>query len=225
MLTRTRISTSLITAMSALLACTAAAASGERDATGYDVTITNLTRAQSFTPALIVSHRTRDHLLFNAGDPASTELAALAEGGDTQPLEQQLSGNPGVSSIANSGVLLAPGGSVTVHISALPRDHVSMAAMLIPTNDGFFSFQDLDLPRARDTVTAYSPAYDAGSEPNDELCINIPGPVCGGAGGSPEAGGEGYVHIHSGIHGIGNLEPATYDWRNPVARVTITRSR
>jgi len=35
------------------------------------------------------------------------------------------------------------------------------------------------------------------------------------------------VHIHSGIHGVGggvptsNLNPATRDWRNPVAKITF----
>ena len=72
-----------------------------------------------------------------------------------------------------------------------------------------------------------SPAYDAGSEPNDELCAKIPGPACGGEGGSPDASGEGYVHIHihihAGIQGIGDLTSADYDWRNPTARIVIKR--
>ena len=69
------------------------------------------------------------------------------------------------------------------------------------------------------------PGYDAGSELNDELCLNIPGPVCGGAGGSPEAGGEGYVHISGGISGKADLAAATYDWRNPTAKIVIKRVR
>ena len=68
-----------------------------------------------------------------------------------------------------------------------------------------------------------SPGYDAGSEPNDEDCDNIPGPVCGGEGASPDEGGEGFVHIQAGIHGIADLDPAERDWRNPVAEVTIRR--
>lgn len=192
----------------------------------YDVTITNLTRGQSFTPILVVSHRPNSHLLFNAGEPASEQLAALAEGGDTMPLNELLNETRGVNSTETSAGLLDPGETVTVQIRAR-RGHnrISMASMLIPTNDAFFSFQNLHLPRGHRSVVKYSPAYDAGSEPNDELCINIPGPVCGGEGGSPGIGGEGYVHIHAGIHGIGDLDPATYDWRNPVARVVIKRTR
>jgi hypothetical protein len=36
-------------------------------------------------------------------------------------------------------------------------------------------------------------------------------------------GAEEYVHIHSGIHGIGDLDPAEFDWRNPVATIRIQK--
>ena len=69
------------------------------------------------------------------------------------------------------------------------------------------------------------PGYDAGSEPNDELCASIPDPPCGGEGGSPNAGGEGFAHVQAGIHGIGDLSAADYDWRNPVATIKVERVR
>ena len=71
--------------------------------------------------------------------------------------------------------------------------------MLIPTNDAFVALNGVSLPRAnRSTVVHMAVAYDAGSESNDEVCANIPGPVCGGDGSS-DGDGEGYVHVHSGI--------------------------
>jgi hypothetical protein len=201
------------------------ALAGEPRGADYEVTITNVTRGQTFTPFLIVSHRSHPNPIFTPGEMASDELAALAEGGDTTPLDAVLSANPKVNDTAGSGGLLEPGHSVTVTIRARPgRDHISLAAMLIPTNDGFTAAQDVALPRGRHTKTLYMPAYDAGSEPNDELCVSIPGPVCGGAGSSPGVGGEDYVHIHAGIHGIGDLIPAERDWHNPVARVMIKRA-
>jgi len=42
----------------------------------YAVTITNLTRGQSFTPILVVNHH-HGLTLFTVGSPASEELAAL----------------------------------------------------------------------------------------------------------------------------------------------------
>jgi hypothetical protein len=35
-------------------------------------------------------------------------------------------------------------------------------------------------------------------------------------------GAPGDVFIHAGIHGIGDLAPAQFDWKNPVAKITIT---
>lgn len=190
----------------------------------YDVTITNLTRGQTFTPSLVVSHRPDQGLLFNTGEPASDDLAALAEGGATAPFIETFGDNPGVRDTSTSEGLLEPGKSVTIQVNARPgRDRISIAAMLIPTNDAFYSFRNLALPRGWRSVSARAPVYDAGSEPNDELCINMPGPVCGGTGPSPGIGGEDFVHIHAGIHGIGDLPAAEFDWRNPAANVVIQR--
>jgi hypothetical protein len=112
---------------------------------------------------------------------------------------------------------------VSVEIQASSRfRRISVAGMLVPTNDTFVALNAVNLPIWSQSHTV--PAYDAGSEFNDELCANIPGPTCGGAGESVE-GGEGYVHISRGISGIGDVEPSNYDWRNPVARIDIRRAR
>lgn len=216
-------------ALTALLGLGTAATQADTDRHGmhkqsYEITITNLTRGTSFTPFLVASHRSAAGLIFTSGEPASAELAALAEGGATAPLQNLLESDPRVNDTGTSSGLLAPGHSVTVRIGGRPgRDHVSLAAMLLPTNDGFTSLQNVRLPFGRGSRTYYAPGYDAGSEPNDELCISIPGPTCGGDGGSPGTGGENFVHIHAGIHGIGDLTPSDYDWRNPVAKITIQR--
>ena len=136
--------------------------------------------------------------------------------------------NPDVRAVVNSGGLLNPGQSVTQRVSTRGGfDNVSVAAMLIPTNDGFFAVNDLEGPNGQEAITVFSPAYDAGTERNDELCASIPGPnfiECGGpGGGGAPGGGEGYVHVHAGIHGLGDLRPGIRDWRNPVAKITIRR--
>ncbi len=207
----------------ALLLGTAGAAS----ATEFEVTVTNLTRGQQFTPILVASHKAGVRL-FELGSPASPQLKTLAEEGNVAPMTALLLGSPNVRDVVNSGGLLDPGKSVTQRVSTLGSfDNVSVAAMLIPTNDGFFAVNDAEGPNGQEPITVFSPAYDAGTERNDETCASIPGPFfieCGGpGGGGAPGGGEGYVHIHAGIHGIGDLEPALRDWRNPVARITIRR--
>ncbi len=192
----------------------------------YHVTVTNLTNSINFTPILVASHRAPVSIL-ELGSAASDELAAVAEGGDLGPLSAVLEADPRVVDVQHSSGLLGPGESVTVIVAAgRGAEYISLVSMMLPTNDGFIA---LDGVRAdgRHGEVYYSPGYDAGSEANDEWCANIPGPTCGGVGPSPGAnfGDEGYVHVHRGIHGVGDLAAATYDWRNPVAKIAIVRDK
>ncbi len=193
----------------------------------FQVTITNLTGGQTFTPIMAASHK-RGVKLFTLGQPASTDMEQVAEAGDVSELEATLRANPDVLSVVDSGAPLPPGQSVTLTVEAHGRfNHVSVTAMLVPTNDGFFAVNGERGPVEEErSVTYYSPAYDSGTEADDELCVHIPGPppVCTGEGFNPSREGDGnFVHIHSGIHGIGDLPAAVFDWRNPVAKIVITR--
>src|SRR5262249_24683578 len=94
--------------------------------------------------------------------PASPQLATLAEEGNTAPLAALLAGMPEVRDVAVSAGLLNPGATATILVEAGgPFDRVSVAAMLIPTNDGFFAVNDAEGPNGNRTLTLYSPAYDA----------------------------------------------------------------
>jgi len=213
----------LAAAICSSVVCSSVALADESKGAQYEVTITNLTRAQVFTPILVASHRRGVHL-FETGSAASTELSALAEGGDVVPLSTVLEADHKVTDVENSGSLLMPGASVTVTVSAKHgAKEISLASMMIPTNDSFIALDAVRVPKNGRRKVYYSPGYDAGSELNDESCLNIPGPVCGGEGGSPGAGGEGYVHISGGVQGIGDLAAETFDWRNPVAKIVIQR--
>lgn len=201
-----------------LFSLSAYAQPGQR---GYEVTITNLTKAQIFAPALLATHSSSINM-FEPGDPALPELATLAESGNTAPLEALLQTLPGLVLDTNtSGGMLMPGESVTVKINASRGfNRLSLATMLVSTNDAFAGLNSLVLPSHMSTTMI--PAYDAGSEVNDEDCANIPGPPCGDADDSGVSEG-GTVYISNGIHGIADLDPAEWDWRNPVARVHIQR--
>ena len=187
----------------------------------YEVTLTNITKGQAFTPRLGITHTGGQ--LFSPGAPAIAELVTIAEGGDISPLMGLLDSFPQVVTDMSTGDgLLMPGESQSFMIEGDTGDQFTLINMIIPTNDGFTAVNGVALPESG-TVTYHSVVYDAGSETNDELCANIPGPVCGGAGGSPEDDGEGYIYIHPGIQGIGDLESASYDWRNPAAMVVIRK--
>lgn len=227
----------LIASIALVVASTAAVADSNvryRDNLRYEVTITNITRGQTFTPQLVVTH-SRAVALFKVGNAASEELEILAEDGNTGPLTEVLLANQRhVSDVQTIDGLLAPGQSSTVIVEASRRHrYLSTAAMLIPTNDTFYAANGVPLPRFSATYTV--PGYDAGTEANDQNCANIPGPRCGGAGFSPgpNEGDEGYVYISNGFHELGSaddndneiLGPLVYDWRNPVAQIMVKRLR
>jgi archaellum component FlaF (FlaF/FlaG flagellin family) len=216
---------------SLMFASSSAFASGSKM---YRVTITNITNSIIFTPIVVASHRKKISI-FELGEPASEALAKIAESGahddedGTDGIDDILESNG--ATVKNSGGPLLPGDSITVEVSAAHgARRITVVSMMLPTNDGFIALNGVKAPK-RGSVTYYSPGYDAGTEPNDELCISIPGPQCDGEGRSLDDGNDvGYVHIHSGIHGtIAGLLPdfadAVYDWRNPVAKITITRVR
>ncbi|CAN0242339.1 unnamed protein product [Ascophyllum nodosum] len=95
----------------------------------------------------------------------------------------------------------------------------SVVSMLINTNDAFMGIDTDDL----ETTKVFPPAFDAGTEENNELCSHIPGPACDPDSGNLEEGpGEGYVHVQRGVHGIADLTESVYDWRNPVAEVFVS---
>ncbi len=187
----------------------------------YEVSVTNLTEAQAFTPLILATHAPSIRM-FTPGQPASAELETLAEGGDVGPMADLLALFPDrVLDVVTTEGLLLPGDTATVEIRGdILRRRLSLAAMLIPTNDSFVGLNAMILPNRSNSAMA--PAFDSGTEENDELCSNIPGPVCGGEGFGLDDG-EGYVYVSQGIQGIGDLEAATYDWRNPVAYISIRR--
>lgn len=221
-----RAACALLTAGTVLAALSPLPAAAARDGPLYEVTITNATYGQRFTPLLLVTHESSVRL-FEVGKPASAGLATLAEEGNVVPLRAVLDADPNVNMTAAGASLTNPGATVTLTIRGRPhRDRLSIAAMLIPTNDAFVAFNAVELPFFG-SASYVARAYDSGTEINNELCASIPGPgypECGGDGGGAKAGnGEGFVHVHRGIHGVGSFDPANRAWQNPVAFITVRR--
>lgn len=209
-----------------ILAVLMLGAAGPAAAHKWRVEITNVTPGQTFTPILLVTHYGESGI-FELGQPATEELAMLAEGGDTGPLGAALAAHNRRQAQTIDGLVM-PGQTAEAWIDALPGQRLTIAAMLIPTNDTFFAVDSVFLPYTGQT-TVHALAYDAGSEPNDQNCASIPGPVCGGEGYSPSSGDPvGVVHVSNGFHDLSAsdpdaLSPVTYTWNNPVAIVTIRR--
>lgn len=205
----------------------------------YRVTITNLTGGQPFTPALVATHKGNDGF-FQVGDPASFGIQQIAENGNLAPMIDRIAGDRDflthVVKEGETGVPpVMPGETVSVEISAAPpHNFLSWASMLICTNDGFTGVDTLKLPSTvGQSVTVQTQAYDAGTEINTERFVDLV-PPCGPLTGhdsmgqgtdmsNPALAEGGVIHHHGGIIGAGDLDPATHDWDNPVAVITIER--
>lgn len=217
-------SSTLLVALALLTGLMTAQDASAQALTTYRVTITNLTRSQIFSPPLVVSH-TDDIALFRAGLPVIPQLATLAEDGTPTDLADYLGELSEVYDVGVADGMVPPGASITVEVDAVfPHSYLSAVGMLVTTNDAFFGLDSLRVPLGRRVEMATVPAYDAGSEANNEDCDFIPGPPCMNAFVRATDGAEGFVHIHPGIHGTGSLDAAEWDWRNPVAHIRVVRA-
>ena len=224
-----------------------AMADPHRGAHMYRVTVTNATLGQPVAPSVIATH-TAAFRLFELGPaPAAGEvgfdtyfaLATAAETGYPFLLRDQVADSAGVwEAVAlptdRTPPVLFPAESNSTTISASRKAvYVSAAAMLGATNDAFYAVRNVPLPhRIGDSVHVLANAYDAGSEANAESADTVG--ALGATDDNPLTGtginenGEGYIHVHAGIHGIGGpdgLNASIYDWRNPVVELTIERIR
>ncbi len=203
----------------------------------YEVTITNLTSGQPLSPAVAVTH-TSAVSLFDAGTAASPGIQAIAENGDPSVAASALQGVPGVFQVVTTSAPVGRMGmspfpsELQFEISAAANaNYLSLATMLICTNDGFAGLNSIRLPHGVKPTTVYLAAYDAGTEANDELAASIVPPCFGigpvalpGAGGGARTPEQGVVRMHPGISGVGDLT-AAHAWQGAVARVTIRRVR
>ncbi len=186
----------------------------------YVVTITNVTANISLTPPVVIIHE-KSFELFKLGEPSSEELAVLAEDGDTAPLLTLLETRSDVLESSRATGSILPGNSITLDVKSQGQfKYVSIAGMLASTNDAFFAVNCNVLP-IHGSSKIMALVYDAGSETNSESCDFVPGPPCSSHRARDTENAEGFVYIHSGIHGIGDLDPAMLDWRGPVAFITI----
>jgi Spondin_N len=204
----------------------------------YRVTIENETDEQPFSPGVAVTHR-RSVSLFHVGDQASLGIERIAEDGNQGPAVAAAMGATGVTDVFDINQPITREGTTlmsftdefTFEIQARPRDRLSLAVMLICTNDGFTGLDSVKLPKD-DSVTYHAMGYDAGTENNTEQSEDIvdpcsalrPAPLAGDPNdpnGCTPTSPQASISHHPGIQGGGDLTPSLHDWENPVAEITI----
>jgi hypothetical protein len=244
----------LIAALGAAAALTLAAALPAASDDGqelrtYRVTLVNLTDGQPFSPPVAATHDRGIHM-FQVGELASDELAAIAQGGNQVPMFNLFKGAPGVTEAVDIGVPLTRTGTVadppgppgpfvdsaTFEITGRPGDRLSLATMLICTNDGFLGLDSARLPRHGARAFLIN-GYDAGRENNTQLsehlvdpCTDLgPVPLPGDPDGNLDTGAvlttpPVRIHHHPNIQtGVGELSPAAHGWKDPVAVAVVSR--
>jgi hypothetical protein len=194
----------------------------------YRVTVENLTENQTLTPAVVASHDP-GFRLFKRNRPASNGLQQLAENGGVPVLVDELTSDDAVGDVGVAGSEpIPPGRSASVLITTPgTANRISVAAMLICSNDGFASVSGAAASNPSGVVTKYGSAYDAGTELNTQAFIDLVPPCSNFTSGTgmsnPALAENGTVQHHPGITDTGDLTPATHGWEDPVIKVTIER--
>lgn len=217
-------------------------ASSQVQAQDLSITLTNTTQGLYFTPVITSAH-TSDENIFTLGTSATSELQTMAEGGDISGLVSVLSNADANINENPAAGLLAPGASTTYTLTNDETNtYLSVAAMVLPTNDGFVGLDSWKIPEEAGTYTVFLNAYDAGTEANDEIRgSGTPGeagmpvpppldPLLGMNGtGVTDMESNDKVHIHRGSlgdsdmsAGISDINNSVQRWLNPVAKLTIT---
>ena len=179
------------------------------------ITLKNLTSHQIFSPPLIAVGQHPD--IFRLRHQARAGLVLIAEEGDNSKLAAAMERQQGVRRVIALSDPVMPGDSLTVKVEVRAGERLSLATMLVQTNDGFTGVSALSLD-AIQYASLRLRTFDAGSERNNERRGFVPGPPFGGHRRSPT---DGSVHYHPGIKGTGALDPSVYGWTDPSAVLSI----
>ncbi len=204
----------------------------------YEVTITNYTGGQPFTPPLVATHEKQVNI-FTVGTAASFGAKEIAENGNLGPMLGRLQSDDAFSDVqVVTGVAgpLVPGEAVTFTITAGRRARwISFMSMLICTNDGFTGVDSFVLPpRVGQTKEKETRAYETHTEINTERFAHMVPPCPALTGFPSSAPGMGTSHpdlletgviqMHPGITGSADLDPSVHGFSPPLSQIRITRT-
>ena len=197
----------------------------ESTAGTYEIAFTNLSGGQPMTPPVVAIHDSSVNL-FSIGTAASTELQAIAENGNNDPmvalagsLEEVSAAGVAFVDAANPGPV-QPGETATLTLETDAVAHVFSAVnMIVCTNDGFSGTNSHALPTGTETITFDVLPYDAGTEVN-VLNADYWVPPCGGNGENMHDDENGVTGAHQGQSGTGNFDFAGAE---AILRIAITR--
>jgi hypothetical protein len=160
----------------------------------------------------------------------------MAEGGDNSALIAEADADAGVTVTGSGAGPIGPAASETVTIdmleSELPGLRLSVATMLVNTNDAFTGLNGMpvELMAVGDIVVVRGVAYDAGTEAETETAATIPGPAGGGEGFNAVRDDQAdQVSMHAGVvsqdDGFATSDlTEQHRFDNPVVQIRIERT-
>jgi len=200
-------------------------------AKSFQITVVNATNNQPLSPIAVISH-SANYSAWSVGSSASTGLEYIAEDGSNSQLFAAIS-NLDVATASSAGPVF-PGnnGSISITASADTQTHITVATMLINTNDAFAGLNAIDVSglASGESMTLSAKVYDAGTELNSESAGTMPGPADGGEGfNAARSDIKDVVRGHGGVVTLSDglaisVLNQTHRFDNPGMIVTIMRN-
>lgn len=201
----------------------------------FNVTVSNLTNAQPLSPAAVIAHQD-GYSFFSVGSPATVGLEEMAEGGDNAALLAEATADTAVTTTGSGAAPIGPAGSEAITVDLLESDlpglRISVATMLVNTNDAFtgLNAMSVEAMAVGDVISVRGIAYDAGTEDDSEAAAVIPGPAGGGEGFNAARDDHAdQVSMHSGVvsqdDGFATSDLSEqHRFDNPVVQISIERT-
>ena len=175
------------------------------------------------TPLAPVAYTVHTELnpLFTPGKRASAGLERLAEDGGPADLVATLPGDAGAAAIGRGasgpGPIVPPHGNYSFEIVASPGDHLSLATMMVQSNDWFYALHnqplfDADEEPIEGNFTHVVRLYDAGTE--------VDQPIGFGSNQAPRQAGPNTGPAEGGV--VQMVTQMPYADAASVLHVTIT---
>ncbi len=199
----------------------------------FEVSVTNETAGQPFSPMTLVAHKTAQKF-WEIGQPVSVGLEYIAESGNAAPWRDTLKDNSMVYLTKEGKGLILPGKSETFTLALTEAEladdaRLSFAVMLGKTNDGLvlMSGQKINTLKQGESMSVRLLSYDAGTELNRETAATL-----GALGGEGvNAGRDDRVNqltLHGGVvsqdDGLASSALTQLEkWDHSVAKVDIKR--
>lgn len=181
----------------------------------YEVSVSNLTEEQPMSPVAVLLHN--EGKLFEVGTSASVELETMAESGDNSGLL-----GLSVALSAESGAAPIPPGmneTITVTITDTVPTFLSVATMLVNTNDAFTGINAMDISALAvdESIMVSTRTYDSGTEKNTEWATTIPGPITNGEG-------EGFNAERDDVADVVAMHPGVVSQDDGLAMSVLTQA-